>query len=108
VVDLRNGTRVVAGTGQNFVPMIHVADMASAVLAALTHAPNQSIFNVVDEPLREGDYLDRLADSIGVGRPPRNATLPTPPSWRCSNQAARSILHWSPTHPLIPQPIANP
>ena len=102
VADLRNGTRVIVGTGQNFVSLIHVADMASAVLAALEYAPDQSIFNVVDEPLREGDYLDRLADSIGVGRPTRNPALPTPPSWRCSNRAARSILHWSPTHSLIP------
>jgi nucleoside-diphosphate-sugar epimerase len=102
VADLRNGTRIIAGTGQNFVSLIHVADMATATLAALLHAPHRSIFNVVDEPLREGDYLDRLADAIGVGRPPRNAALPTPPSWRCSNHAARSDLDWSPTHPLIP------
>jgi len=102
LAELRGGTHIIAGTGQNFVSLIHVADMASAVLAALTQAPDQSIFNVMDEPRREGDYLDRLADSIGVGRPARNAALPIPPSWRCSNQAARSILHWSPTHSIIP------
>ncbi len=102
VADLRHGTRVVAGTGRNFVSLIHVADMATAALAALTHAPDQSIFNIVDEPLREGEYLDRLADSIGVGRPSRNPALPSPPSWRCSNQAARSILQWTPTHSIIP------
>ncbi len=102
VADLRNGTRVIAGTGQNFVSLIHVADMATAVVAALTDAPDRSIFNVVDEPLREGEYLDRLADAIGVGRPPRNTALPTPPSWRCSNHAARSILHWSPAHAIVP------
>jgi nucleoside-diphosphate-sugar epimerase len=102
VADLRNGTRIITGTGQNFVSLIHVGDMATATLAALLHAPHRSIFNVVDEPMREGDYLDQLADAIGVGRPPRNTALPTPPSWRCSNQAARSDLDWSPTHPLIP------
>ena len=102
LAELRSGTHVIAGEGQNYVSLIHVADMASAIMAALMRAPNQSIFNVVDEPLREGDYLDRLADAIGVNRPARNAALPTPPSWRCSNQAARSILHWSPTHSIIP------
>jgi 2-alkyl-3-oxoalkanoate reductase len=102
VADLRRGTRIIAGTGQNFVSLIHVADMAAATLAALEQAPDRSIFNVVAEPLREGVYLDRLADSIGVGRPPRDATRPTPPSWRCSNQAARSILHWSPAYKIIP------
>jgi len=102
LADLRSGKYVIAGTGQNFASLIHVADMATAILAALTHAPDQSIFNIVDEPLREGNYLDRLADSIGVSRPARNPALPTPPSWRCSNQAARSILQWSPAHSVIP------
>jgi 2-alkyl-3-oxoalkanoate reductase len=102
LADLRKGTYRIAGAGRNFVSLIHVADMATATLAALTHAPDKSIFNVVDEPLREGEYLDRLADSIGVGRPVRSPALPPPPSWRCSNQAARSILQWSPTHSIIP------
>jgi nucleoside-diphosphate-sugar epimerase len=102
VADVRSGKYVIAGTGQNFVSLIHVADMASAVLAALENAPDQSIFNIVDEPRREGDYLDRLADSVGAGRPPRDETRPSPPSWRCSNQATRSILQWSPAHSIIP------
>ncbi len=102
IADLRHGTRIIAGTGQNFLSLIHVMDMASATVAALEHAPDQSIFNIVAEPLREGEYLDQLADSIGVSRPARNPALPTPPSWRCSNRAARSILHWSPTHAIIP------
>jgi nucleoside-diphosphate-sugar epimerase len=102
LADLRAGKHVIAGTGQNFVSLIHVAEMASAIIAALAHAPDRSIFNVVDEPLREGEYLDRLADSIGVSRPPRDHTRPTPPSWRCNNQVAQSILRWSPTHPIIP------
>ncbi len=101
LADVRKGTRVIAGTGLNFLSLIHVADMATAILAALDRAPDQAIFNIVAEPLREGEYLDRLADSIGVNRPPRNPALPTPPSWRCSNQTARSILQWSPTHSII-------
>ncbi len=102
IADLRHGTRVIAGTGQNFLSLIHVMDMASATAAALEHAPDRSIFNIVDEPWREGEYLDRLADALGVGRPARDEMKPTPPSWRCSNRAARSILHWSPTHDIIP------
>ena len=100
--NLRNEQHVIAGTGQNFVSLIHVADMAAAALAALRYAPERAIFNIVAEPLREGEYLDRLADALGVAHPARDATRPTPPSWRCSNRAARSILHWSPTHSLFP------
>ncbi len=102
IVDLRHGTRVIAGTGQNFISLIHVMDMATATVAALEHAPDRSICNIVDEPLREGEYLDRLADAIGAGRPARDETKPTPPSWRCSNRAAQSLLHWSPTHAIVP------
>jgi nucleoside-diphosphate-sugar epimerase len=102
IADLRSGKHVITGTGQNFVSLIHVDDMATALVAALEHAPDQSIFNIVAEPLREGEYLDGLADSIGVGRPPRDPALPTRPSWRCSNQAARSILLWLPAHSIIP------
>lgn len=102
VADLRSDQHIIAGTGQNYLSLIHVADMATAILAALSHAPDRSIFNIVAEPLREGEYLDRLADSIGVARPPRNSALPAPPSWRCSNRAARTILAWSPTHAIIP------
>lgn len=100
--DLRNGRLILAGTGLNFVSLIHVTDMAAALVNALEVASDRAIFNIVDEPLREGEYLDRLADSIGVARPTRDTTRPAPPSWRCSNHAARSILRWSPAHSIIP------
>ena len=102
MADLRSGRHVITGTGLNFVSMIHVADMAAAMVAAPEYAPDQSIFNIVDAPLREGEYVDRLADLLGAPRPVRDETVPDPPSWRCSNLAARSILHWSPTHSLVP------
>lgn len=102
VADLRAGRHIVAGTGQNFVSLIHVADMAAACVAALSHAPHGSVFNIVDEPIREGDYVDRMADSIGVARPRRDETIPASPSWRCSNRLAKATLDWSPGHRVIP------
>ena len=101
IADLRAGRHVVAGRGQNFVSLIHVADMAAACVAALAHAPHGSVFNIVDEPIREGDYLDRMADSMGVARPRRDETVPASPSWRCSNRLAKSTLFWSPCHQVI-------
>jgi nucleoside-diphosphate-sugar epimerase len=76
--------------------------MASAVVAALEHAPAGSIFNIVDEPLRQHEYSDRMAISIGVEKPKRDGKSTCPPSWRCSNQHARSILNWRPVHSIIP------
>jgi nucleoside-diphosphate-sugar epimerase len=99
---LRSGSEIVPCDGSNFTSLIHVGDMAAAVAVAIEAAPAGSVFNVVDEPIRQGEYLDRLADSIGVTRPGREMTAPCPPSWRCSNQAARATLNWKPLHSIIP------
>jgi nucleoside-diphosphate-sugar epimerase len=100
---LRAGKGIVPCSGKNFISLIHVADMATAVVAALEHAPAASVFNIVDEPMRQHEYSDRLAISIGADKPLRNEKINCPPSWRCSNQHARSVLNWSPTHDIIPK-----
>ena len=102
MTDLLSGRAVVEGSGRNFLSLIHVADMAAACLAALERAPAGSVFNVAAEPIRQGEYMDRLADALGVARPRREAHSPTPPSWRCSNHLARTSLGWEPQHPVIP------
>ncbi len=102
IARLRAGTETIPCDGRNFISHIHVADMAAATVAALQHAPSGSIFNVVDEPIRQGEYLERLAAVVGAPRPPYRADMPGPPSYRCSNRAAREILHWQPTHGIFP------
>jgi nucleoside-diphosphate-sugar epimerase len=99
---LRAGTLVVPCDGHNFFSPIHVDDMASATAAAFERAPTGSIYNIVDTPLRQGEYFDRLADAIGAPRPPRDLGQPCPPSYRCSNQAAKAALGWTPTHSIFP------
>src|SRR5262249_9823172 len=59
IEQLRAGEIRVACDGRNFISPIHVDDIASAVVAAFANAPAGSVFNINDEPLREGDYLDR-------------------------------------------------
>jgi nucleoside-diphosphate-sugar epimerase len=93
---LRTGDVVVAGDGSNYVSMVNVADMACAVASSLKLAPPGSTFNIVDEPLRYGDYVDAIADLIGATRPERVPKLPLPPSWRCTNRAAQTVLGWMP------------
>jgi nucleoside-diphosphate-sugar epimerase len=106
VAGLRRGQVVVAGDGSNYVSPVNVTDMASSIVAALELAPAGSTFNIVDEPLRNADYLDALADLIGVARPERARNLPLPPSWRCTNQAAQTILGWIPRGSIWPLPKA--
>jgi nucleoside-diphosphate-sugar epimerase len=105
---LRLGETVIAGDGSNFFSPINVIDMASAVVAALEFAPAGSTFNIVDEPLRYGDYVDALADLIGVARPRRARHLPLPPSWRCTNEAAQTVLGWTPRERIWPSEVAPP
>ncbi|MCC6165967.1 MAG: NAD-dependent epimerase/dehydratase family protein [Caldilineaceae bacterium] len=99
---LRLGQEIVPCDGRNFTSLIHVSDVATAFVAAVEHAPAGSVFNVVAEPLRQGDYLDRLADSSGAPRPRRDQSAHCPPSWRCSNQAAKARLKWQPLHGVTP------
>jgi nucleoside-diphosphate-sugar epimerase len=99
---LRAGEVVVADGGSNYLSLVNVADMASAVAVSLELAPPGSTFNIVDEPLRYGDYVDALADLIGVARPRRAAKLPLPPSWRCTNKAAQTVLGWTPRERIWP------
>lgn len=103
IENLRAGREVIPCNGMNFISLIHAADMATATVAALERAPAGSTFNIVDEPLRQSDYYDRLAEAIGAEKPKRDESSKCPPSWRCSNQHARSTLNWAPTHNVIPE-----
>jgi nucleoside-diphosphate-sugar epimerase len=99
---LRAGTETVPCDGRAWLSPIHVADMAAAVALALEHAPGGSIYNIVDAPLRQGAYLDRLAALLGAPPPPRDPSRPCPPSFRCAHQAARTGLGWAPAHSIWP------
>ena len=118
---LRGGTLVGAGTAQDatvarlrsreervppdgggFLSLVHVEDFAAAVADALERAPAGSTFNVADEPLRQGEYLDRLADVVGAAPPPRDEAAPRSPSLRCSSLAARETLRWRPERGIWP------
>ena len=100
--NLQAGEVEIPGTGHNFISPIHVADMTEAIVLALKHAPHGSIYNVVDQPLRYGDYITTLADRLRLPHPPYNASLPEAPSYRCSNQRLRDQLGWQPQHSIWP------
>lgn len=100
IARLRSGHASVPCDGRNYISLIRVEDMATAVLAAL-QAQAGTIFNIVDEPLRNGDYMDRLASKYGAPPPRRDEASARPPSWRCSNRAAREKLGWAPIRDIL-------
>jgi nucleoside-diphosphate-sugar epimerase len=105
--------------GAYFISPVHPADMAAAVVAAALSATaaHHTTFNIVSEPLRYADYLDRLAEHVNrpaasVDRltslrplppPRRDASRPCPPSHRCTAAAAHQHLAWHPTHSIWPE-----
>jgi nucleoside-diphosphate-sugar epimerase len=81
-------------------------DAASAVMAGLV-APS-GVYNVVDDrPLARGEYVDALADALGVPSPASRSAiveLPAPfsvmaRSLRVSNQRFKETTGWQPRFP---------
>lgn len=102
MAQLRLGKLRVPCDGRNFLSLIHVADMATAVAATLQAETTGLTLNIVAEPIRNSDYLDGLADLLQVPHPARDTDQPCPPSFRCSNTIAQRLLQWQPTHSIWP------
>ncbi len=100
---LRAGQEVVPGDGQNFVSLVNVEDAAAAYVMALERAESGSVFNICDEPIHYGEYVDRLAEMIRAPKPRRDSSKTCPPSWRCTNKRARQELGWAPKHGIWPR-----
>jgi nucleoside-diphosphate-sugar epimerase len=100
------------GDGGGWWSFIHVADAASATVAAIEHGRAGNIYNIVDdEPAEVSEWLPALAAIVGA-RPPFHV-----PTWlgrllagehmvammtearAGSNVKARRELGWQPAHP---------
>jgi 2-alkyl-3-oxoalkanoate reductase len=105
IQQIRGGELVVPGDGSHYVSLVHVDDVANAYVMALERAPKQSVFNICAEPVRYGEYVDALADSVGAPRPGRDLSQPRPVSHRASNRAAKEVLGWEAKQPVVPQKL---
>lgn len=86
------------GDGEGFVSLIHIADMASAVTAAVDRWPSRQVIAVTDgKPARWREVMGHVAAS--VGSEPRAGGRDGFPSFRVGNEAAREALGWSPAYP---------
>jgi len=69
---LRKATPVLRAEDDVYTNHIHADDLASIVVAALTHVDANGIYNVADDSaLKMGDWFDLVADRAGLPRPPR-------------------------------------
>lgn len=69
---LRTAVPVPMPGEDNYTNHIHAEDLARACIVALYRAAPTRVYNTIDDTqLRLGEYLDRVADRVGLPRPPR-------------------------------------
>jgi nucleoside-diphosphate-sugar epimerase len=69
---LRKGIAALAAEDDVFTNHIHAEDLARAAVAAMCKGRPGRVYNVVDDTaLPMADYFDRVADAVGLPRPPR-------------------------------------
>jgi nucleoside-diphosphate-sugar epimerase len=119
------GRLAVIGNGRNLWDVVHVEDVASAMLlAAAPDSPSGRVYHVVDdEPITYRDFMALTAAELGVG-PPRcvpaalarllagsNAVDAVVRSARSSNLRIREELGWTPRFPSaregVPDAVAR-
>lgn len=100
---LRAGRLPVRGDADRFVSMVHVADAAAAVAAAVVRPSVTGTLNVSAEPLRVGAYFSDLARAEQAAAPRTEPDAPADlPSHRVTARAARARLGWHPVCDIVP------
>ncbi len=100
------------GNGRNLWDVVHVDDVASALVLAVEQAKTGQIYHVVDdEPIAFYDFMALTAKALGVGRPRRvpaavarliaggPAVAAATRSARSSNAKLKRELGWEPRFP---------
>jgi len=94
----RAGQLQVPGDGEGYLSLIHISDMASAVVAAIEAPAEQEIYMVSDdEPLTYNAFFGYLCTLEGAGAPQAGGDLFLP-SFRARNAKLRA-LGWVPHFP---------
>lgn len=87
------------GTGEDYVSLVHIADMAAATVGALeAGVSGRALIIADDRPAQWRDVFGYVAKLAG-GPPPAMGGRPGFPSFRVSNARARETLGWAPRYP---------
>jgi 2-alkyl-3-oxoalkanoate reductase len=94
----RGGVLTLPGDGNGFVSLIHVADMASAMVTAVERGPPRSVYIAADDqPATYRDVLGYVA-ALESAAPPAAGGPTILPSFRVSNAKLKS-QGWAPAYP---------
>jgi nucleoside-diphosphate-sugar epimerase len=95
----RDGQLAVPGDGGDYISLVHVEDMADAVVRAAESDLAARVFNIVDDyPVTYRELYEFVA-SVNAAPPPTSDGPPLLPSFRVSNERARRVLEWRPRFP---------
>ncbi|MGE5432809.1 MAG: NAD-dependent epimerase/dehydratase family protein [Syntrophomonadaceae bacterium] len=86
----------IPGEGNNYISLIHAADIASAFATAAENTEAGSIYNIVDdEPVKSKD-LYTFISAITHSPLPQKEEGQNLPSYRCSNKSFKEKTGWKP------------
>ena len=95
----RAGKLQLPQTGEDYVTLVHIADMADATVAALARWPSRQHLIVADDaPPRWRELFGYIAAAAGGPAPAPGGPIRFP-SFRVSNRRARAALAWAPRYP---------
>jgi nucleoside-diphosphate-sugar epimerase len=94
----RAGRLRLPGEGEDYVSLLHIADMAAATVATLGRWPSRQALIVADDrPAPWRDVLTYVA-AVAGGAPPAPGGRALMPSFRVANRRARELLSWAPLY----------
>ena len=95
----RQGKLVYPDDGNDLISLIHIADMARAVVHAVENAPPKSAYNIVDDqPVNYKQLFNYVAAQLNAPVPQAGG-IKFLPSLGCSNAKAKRELSWQPSYP---------
>jgi len=95
------------GDGTDYVSLIHIADMATATIAAIERWPSRRVLIVCDEePAQWRDIFGFIASSAGQATPETGGRIAFP-SFRLRNAQAVAALGWRPFYRTYREGLAR-
>lgn len=108
------------GTGRNYLPFVHVNDLAQAYVLAAENPPVGHVINVVDDkPIALGEMAEKLLNAFNGGKA---SSVPTwlvdlfsgsaltemlTGSYRVQNDKVKRILQWEPKYKTFDEGISD-
>ncbi len=109
---LKKNRYKIIGKGENYIPVIHASDAASAIIRSMDKRPFGEKFIIADDtPVNQRDFTNHMADLMELKRPGkipgfiikiilgRDLYEVIKMNCKVSNKKAKSILGWDPEYP---------